>query len=199
MESQSIFCPRCGTSNLQRVRFCRQCGLAMAPVTGYLTGEAPDALLRPELKNNAQSELKPHARLLASFTPRQKMVLSIILTVISPALFGVLDLDELTPLAAILMPFVIIFVVFYFRNQTKPQPPTKLAGTTSVPDSISVNPRTAPLYVPPPPQPGAAIEAAFDTDRRLELPAERLNVSSPANLTPGSVTEEETRKLNQLL
>ena len=191
MESGSIFCPRCGTSNHQKVRFCRQCGLAMTPVTGYLTGEVP--LAQHKLDHHST---KPHLRLLASFTPRQKMILSIILAAISPALFAIIDLGELSPLAAILMPFAIILAVFYFRNQEKHLQAASLAGARFNPASLHVNSASTPVYVPPPPAIGAS-EPVVDTDRKLELPPERFNVSLPDNPAPGSVTEDETRKLNQ--
>ena len=192
MESQSIYCPRCGTSNPQKVRFCRQCGLSMAPVTGYLTGEVPVVQNNP-----GHHSLKPHARLLASFTPRQKMILSIILAAISPAVFAILDLDELSPLAAILMPFAIIFAVFYFRNQEKQLRSVLPVGSFAQPASLHVNQPVTPAYIPPSPLGGAVFETTTDTDRKLELPQESFNGQIPLSTAPGSVTEEETRRLNQ--
>jgi hypothetical protein len=196
MESGSIFCPRCGTSNHQKVRFCRQCGLSMTPVTGYLAGEVP-SVISPTPPLPDHHSLKPHHRLLASLTPRQKMILSIVLAVTSPAVFGILDLDELSPLAAILMPFAIIFAVFYFRNQEKHLPALSPVGTKFTPSSLQANPAPPPVYVPPSPAIGAIGEPVIDTDRQLALSPERFNVSLPDNLVPGSVTEDETRKLNQ--
>jgi hypothetical protein len=197
MESQKIYCPRCGTSNPQKVRFCRQCGLAMAPVTGYLSGELP-----PLANNPDHQSLKPHARILASLTPRQKMVLSIVLAVISPAFFAVLDLDEVSPLAAILMPFAIIFAVFYFRNQEKHLRSGLPARLVVQPSSLPAAQPSAPAYAPPSPlnEPlGTVSEAStdpdLDTDRRLQLPPESLAGKIPVSTAPGSVTEEETRRL----
>ena len=192
MESQSIYCPRCGTSNPQKVRFCRQCGLSMAPVTGYLAGEAPVVQNNP-----GHHSLKPHARLLASFTPRQKMILSIILAAISPAVFAILDLDELSPLAAILMPFAIIFAVFYFRNQEKHLRSGFPVQSVAHPSSLPVAPPIVPVYVPPAPLSGAVSDTSNDTDRQLQLPPESLEGRIPVNVAPGSITEEETRRLNQ--
>lgn len=195
MESQSIYCPRCGTSNPHKVRFCRQCGLSMAPVTGYLAGEAPVVQNNP-----GHHSLKPHTRLLASFTPRQKMILSIILAAISPAVFAILDLDELSPLAAILMPFAISFAVFYFRNQEKQLRAAASGAVNYSPLPIQVAPPAAPVYVPPSSAPaplGVTTDTSNDTDRKLQLPPESLNGQIPLSAAPGSVTEEETRRLNQ--
>ncbi|MFM8394696.1 MAG: zinc-ribbon domain-containing protein [Acidobacteriota bacterium] len=190
MESQSIYCPRCGTSNPQKVRFCRQCGLAMAPVTGYLSGEVPPVPIQP-----GHHSLKPHARILASFTPRQKMILSIILAAISPAVLAILDLDELSPLAAILMPFAISFAVFYFRNQEKQLRSGLPVHQVAPPSSLPVSPPNVPVYVPPAPSSVAVSDTSNDTDRQLQLPPESLNGQIPLSMAPGSVTEEETRRL----
>jgi hypothetical protein len=161
----------------------------MAPVTGYLAGEAPVVQNNP-----GHHSLKPHARLLASFTPRQKMILSIILAVICPAVFAILDLDELSPLAAILMPFAISFAVFYFRNQEKQLRAAASGAVNYSPLPIQVAPPAAPVYIPPSPAPVTS-DTSNDTDRKLQLPPESLNGQIPLSAVPGSVTEEETRRL----
>ena len=195
MESRSIFCPRCGASNTEKVKFCRQCGLSMAPVTGYLTGELTAGALPSGPNSTAPGSLKPHSHPLASFSPRQKMALSIILAVTSPALFAIIGLEDFSPLAAILMPFVIVLAVFYFRNQDKQLRSKQLVDGSPVPTPVSLTPPSPPLYIPPPPS-GVTLDAPLDTDRKLEPPPFGRNPSRPESL-PGSVTEEETRKLSQ--
>ena len=184
MDIKTIFCPRCGSTNAETVKFCRQCGLPMAPVTGYLVtgGATATASLAA-----GQGRRNPLTRLLAGFTPRQKMILSIILAAISPAIFAVLDLDELSPIAALLMPFVIIFTVFYFRNQEKQLRAAEAAGQ-------SYRPIPPPVvnYVPPPVIPVAEALPA-------PIPNQVLAPDLTVNPLPGSVTEDETRRLNHQL
>ena len=44
-----MYCPRCGSPNTDTIKFCRQCGLALQQVTGYVasggTGAAGVVLL----------------------------------------------------------------------------------------------------------------------------------------------------------
>lgn len=187
MDIKSIFCPRCGSSNAETVKFCRQCGLPMAPVTGYLVSGVSGGVTVTAPLAGSQGRGNGFTRLLAAFTPRQKMILSIILTAISPAFFAVLDLDELSPIAALLMPFVIIFVIFYFRNQEKQVRAIEAAGQAAraIPPPF-VN------YVPPPVTP---VVEALPSPLQHQVLAPDLTV----NPLPGSVTEDETRRLNHQL
>lgn len=176
MDIKSIYCPRCGSPNGEIVKFCRQCGLPLAEVTGYLSSGGTSKLTPIQRSRN------PLAQIFSNFTPRQKMILAIVLAIFSPAFFAVLDAGDVSPLAAVFMPVVILFSVFYFRNQEKQLKVIQSAEHQAVPlpgRDVATTP-----YVPPRSEPVA-----------LPSPTTSSLVSPQAAIPPGSVTEDETRKL----
>ena len=111
------------------------------------------------------------------------MILTIILAAMSPAIFAALDVDELSPVAAIMMPFVIILAVFYFRNQEK-----QLRT-----NQFTVAPYQAPASLPPPPaSPLFAPKPVGDTAHQTGIPVGTVPTPSSA-----SVTEDETRRFGE--
>ena len=184
MDIKSIYCPRCGSPNGELVKFCRQCGLPLAEVTGYLSSGGTSKLTPIQRSRN------PLAQIFSNFTPRQKMILAIVMAVFSPAFFAVLDAGDVSPVAAVFMPFVILFSVFYFRNQEKQLRVIQSAEHQPIP-GIARDPSPV-AYVPSRPD-SVAIPSATTSSLGSSLG------SSPGTLDPGSVTEEETRKLVQPL
>jgi hypothetical protein len=176
MDIKSIYCPRCGSPNGEIVKFCRQCGLPLAEVTGYLSSGGTSKLTPIQRSRN------PLAQIFSNFTPRQKMILAIVLAVFSPAFFAALDAGEVSPLAAIFMPVVILFSVFYFRNQEKQLKVIQSAEHQAVP--LPGRAAATTPYVPPRSEPVA-----------IPSPTTSSLVSPQAAIPPGSVTEDETRKL----
>ncbi|MCI0338448.1 MAG: zinc ribbon domain-containing protein [Acidobacteria bacterium] len=107
-----MFCPRCGSQNAETTKFCRQCGLPMNQLAHYVQsgGTAPLAPLPPD-------------NIGEGFTPKQKLVLTIMLFVFMPALLGVIGqgigLGDLAGIPAVLMPFGIVWAVFRYKNQLR--------------------------------------------------------------------------------
>jgi zinc-ribbon domain len=112
MESMSIYCPRCGSTNQDTTKFCRQCGLGLNPVAGYVEsgGTAPLATGR-------------FTGLLEGFTPVQQLVLTIMFFVFLPGLVAVtagpIGLGHLVPIPGVIMPFGILWAIFRYRNQKR--------------------------------------------------------------------------------
>ena len=179
-----MYCPRCGAPNTDTTRFCRQCGLSLMEVTNYVAtgGTAP---------------LAPHAsqaaHIAGSFSPNQKMWLSIVLLTCSPAIAAVLGrpfgLNHLLPgIFAVLMPITIPMAVMYFRNQAK-----RLAPMNPQPQ--------AQMYAPPQPQPQAYLQAPLQAPM---MPVSAVPSSETPRTTPNtnpfarqpiSVIEDETNRL----
>lgn len=162
-----MFCPRCGSQNPETTKFCRQCGLSLQQLSGYVASGGTGALTPPPLS-------APPAH---GMPPQQKMALSIMLFVLSPAICGVLGkitglglFRGLAGLCAVAMPLAIMWSVFHFRSQIREQ--KRLQQT-------------------PPPDP----RPAFPAQQRYQPPLGPAPPTNPLGTSPGSITEEETRHL----
>lgn len=171
-----MYCPRCGAPNTDTTKFCRQCGLPMAQLTGYV---ASGGAVPPAPPPVAPTPLE---QLTAGMTPWQKMVLAILCFVFLPPIFSALGLRPLAGVAGILMVPGILWTVFHFkaqgrrlRQQQMMQPPTPIPPLTQPPPEQPVLP--AQTYQPPIYQSSAAPP------------------TNPLRQERGSVTEEETRQL----
>ncbi|MDX2034300.1 MAG: zinc ribbon domain-containing protein [Blastocatellia bacterium] len=189
-----MFCPRCGTPNPETIKFCRQCGLALQQVSGYVSSGGTGALQPPPPASS------PLARATEGLSAKQKMLLGILLWVFSPAIFKVIGdatgldpiFDGMSKLAAVLMAPGIIWIVFLYRAQArKEREAAMLQSPQAFPPAYyqQIPPPTAqpvapPQYYPPPAQ---------------QQPVHRHPAPPPTNpIGPiggrGSVTEDETRK-----
>lgn len=201
-----LFCPRCAMQQTETTRFCRACGLPMTEVVQYVMSGGTAGL--PPVKSEATPSspagpmpsvdlfeavyLKSKAtssspagptRLLHStwdaLSPRQKMVLSILVAALSTPILGVLGAaEELMGLSALLTPLVILFVFFYFRNQARHQAVTPPGDPQRGGPSL---PPVASLPLSPPAQPPAPLRVGHQTH--------------PLPVPVASVVEEETRRL----
>jgi len=180
-----MYCPRCGAPNTETTKFCRQCGLAMMPVTGYV---ATGALMPPPAP--VQTE---------SMTPKQKMILTIVLLVMSPAICGVLGgvtglgslFGPLAAICAVLMPVGIVFTVFHFKRQIREwERQQQTQRQASMPPYQQI-----PLPPPQPqPVPRPTPQPVFQP-QPYQPPASPAPPTNPLGSSPGSVTEDETRRL----
>ncbi|MFZ4629147.1 MAG: hypothetical protein ACOYNR_12540 [Blastocatellia bacterium] len=196
-----LFCPRCAMQQTETTKFCRGCGLSMTEVVQYVQGGGKTGLpasiqgpidtfnrvyrvaeLPPQKSEGKPSALSGLFRLLHSawgaLSPRQKMVLSILATVMSTPILGVLGADdELIGLSALLSPLVIIFWFFYFRNQARQQ------ASTALPDPQ----RGEPLFPP-----AASLPLPSTNELRLSEPPREQTHPFPGAVP--SVVEDETRR-----
>lgn len=162
-----MFCPRCGSANTDTVKFCRQCGLPMQSLAGYVATGGTAGLIPPPVPSS------PIARLDHGLTPKQKMALAIVFSAMSPAIFGVLGADQLAGISAVSCPLLILLSVFYFRNQIR------AAKAAALP----------PPALPLTQSPGQLSEAPAAS-------AQPTTPTNPLKVPPGSVTEEETRRFD---
>ncbi len=206
-----MFCPRCGASNTDTVKFCRQCGLPMQPLGAYVASGGTAGLATPPGQPGGQpggstheidpftaawlrpgqpggqsggstgSPSNPLSTLAQGLTPKQKMVLAIVASAMSPAIFGAFGADQLSAISAILVPVLILTSVFYYRNQIKAAK-NKLPSAAA---SVVLSPPSAPAL-------------SFNQPRPMEDLAPGGDASPPTNplkVPKGSVTEDETRRL----
>lgn len=170
-----MYCPRCGAPNTDTTKFCRQCGLPMAPLTGYVASGGAVPPVTPPVAP------APLDQLTEGMTPRQKMVLAILCFVFLPPILGALRMGPLAGIAGMLMVPGIIWAVFHFKAQERrlqqqqqmmQQPSPPLAQPPSQPPALQIPIYQPPVYQPPAPPP-----------------------TNPLRQERGSVIEEETRHL----
>ncbi|MBK6797897.1 MAG: zinc ribbon domain-containing protein [Acidobacteria bacterium] len=143
-----MFCPRCGSQNTDTTKYCRQCGLPLTQLTGYVAtgGTAPLQPLPP--LQQASSAL---SKMTEGLSPKQKMVMRILLFVFSTAIFGALGelipfAVRLAPVAGVMMIFGILWSVFSYKaevqrlSQSQPIPPQPLFQQNYQPPQIAPSP-----------------------------------------------------------
>lgn len=169
-----MYCPRCATPITEATKFCKSCGLPLTQVYSYVTsgGTAPLAL--------APQPSEP-----GGLTPKQRLVLTILLFAFAPAIIAVIGesgplgnelkhlFDSLAGLSGVLMPIGIVWAVFNYKAKMR-----KLRQRREQP---VINPSQQPAV------PGTAYQPP--------LPPHRTNPLSAAPPQRGSVIEDETQRL----
>jgi hypothetical protein len=142
-----MFCPRCGSSNPDTTKYCRQCGLPLSQITGYVAsgGTAP--------LSHSPSSSSRITKSIEWMTPKQQLIVTILLLVFSPAIFGVLEGmigigGGLAGISGVLMPIGIVLAVFRYSYQKRHmglhQGQKKQSQQLLQPESID-----QPVYIPP--------------------------------------------------
>ena len=165
-----MYCPRCGTQAVETLKFCRSCGLALVPVTNYVTtgGTAP---LTPPPISSTNLPVSTARGFWEKLPPNQQMIASILGFIFAVPFLGVLAGGRLAGMAAILMPLGIVWSVLYFRAKQK-----EFEQRWRQP--------VAQMYTPPQP-------SVFQTPPLHTNPL----ADAPPVHPPTSVTEGETQRL----
>ena len=174
-----MYCPRCGSPNTETTKFCRQCGLPMSQVTDYVStgGTAPIA------QQPAPSSSSPALKLTEGLTPKQQLILTILLIVFSPAIFGVLGdviglhkiAGGLAGIAAVLTPIGIVWAVFHYKAQLRRlRQQAQQQMQTPTAQQMFQPPTYQPTLGPPPTNPLATpIRGSVTEDETQRLPESR--------------------------
>jgi hypothetical protein len=173
-----MYCPRCGSPNTETTKYCRQCGLPLLQVSNYVATGGTGQLYQPPSNAQSPPELQETAEMI---TLRQKKVLTILGICLAPIVFaiigdGVLGLGEVVGVPFVMLPFGIVWAVYHFKAQLRrlqeQQMKEYLAQQQMPPQPVFQPQAQQPALSPPPTNP--------------------LNAAGSAR---GSVTEEETRRL----
>ncbi|MEP7341195.1 MAG: zinc ribbon domain-containing protein [Acidobacteriota bacterium] len=189
-----MYCPRCGSPNPDATKFCRQCGLALTQLTGYVASGGTARLSQPQSGLPNLPDLA--ARATDGMTPKQKLVMTILLIVFSSAIFGVLGgvtgltglFGPLAALSGVLTPIGIVWAVIRYKAQKRR---TEQAQMMQQP----MYPPVAQYSLPQPAQ-----QPIQQTAQQPRQPVYQTPVAPsppPTNplKSPGSVIEDETRRL----
>jgi hypothetical protein len=152
-----MFCPKCGVQIAETTKYCKSCGMALAPVMDFVAsgGNSP---IGPSSWTSAFSD----------FSPAQKMWLIILALIFSPILLGALPF---------FVPIAIVWMVLRHSEQKRFRgAPAAIAG----------------FYQQPQIQP-APTNPLHGSQPQAQAPA--LQTGSLISQTPGSVVEDETRRL----
>jgi zinc ribbon protein len=107
-----MFCPSCGAQTAENTKFCRQCGLPLNRLADYVASGGTAPLAPPPLEKTA-----------LGLTPKQQLVLTIMLFVFMPGLIGVLGnlvgWEQLAGIPGVLMPLGVVWAVFRYKNQMR--------------------------------------------------------------------------------
>lgn len=192
-----MYCPRCGSPNTDTTKFCRQCGLGLTQVTGYVASGGTAQLPT----SPAQIPSNPLAKATDGMTPKQKMILTILLLVFSPAIFGTLggvtglgDLGgALAGISAVLMPIGIVFTVMRYKAQQRRLQEAQQQMYPQMPMQAMMPPYPAPYSLPQPER-----QPVQQTTPQPVYQAPVVPSPPPTNpiKIPGSITEDETRRLS---
>jgi hypothetical protein len=172
-----MYCPRCGLPDADTTKFCRQCGLALTPIAGYVASGGTGQL--PATRSSSSLPLSS----VEWMTPKQNLVLTIMLLVLFPGIFGVLGTalgfeslgGSLAGISGILMPIGIVWSVFRYKAQMR----------LLQQQQMQLRVWTAPPVTPPAFQP-----------QSYQQPLAPLSPPTNPLATPvaGSVTEDETQR-----
>lgn len=177
-----MFCPRCGSPNPDTTKFCRQCGLGLQQVTGYVASGGTAPLPQPQPR---PGDIISKAT--DGLTPKQQMILLIMLMAMSPAIFGTLGMGSLSGISAVLMPIGIVFAVMRYKAQQRKLQQMMAQQMYQPMQPQIMQPPVAPYSLPP--------VAQQPIPQNYQPPV--YQPSPPTNpLKPqSSVTEDETRRL----
>ena len=169
-----MFCPRCGAPINDSLKYCRNCGLPISQVSSYVATGGTANIAPPSATSTHSGEY---------LTPKQRLVLTIMLMILSPAIFAVIAESlglhpGIASIPAVLMPVGIIWAVFHYKAVVRRREMER--------QYITMSPAAA--RTPQTPQVGAV---HYPT----ALPPHQTNPL--AEVPPGSVVEDETRKLRE--
>ncbi len=181
-----MYCPRCGTANTETIKFCRQCGLPLTQVSGYVAsgGTGPLVTMSASQQQSASFQLAETSEMLAL---KQKRALTILAMVLLPPVLAILgeemfNAGEFVAALFLLIPLGITWALFNYKTklrrlqeqQIQQHNAVQQPGYRQTASSVSI------------PQP------MFQS----QLPPPSTNPLGVANPAPSSVVEEETRRFH---
>jgi len=187
-----MYCPRCGALNTETTKYCRQCGLPMAQISGYLATGGTGGLTQPPGHSAPPPfQFTETAEMLAL---KQKRILTILSICIGPVIFAILAnevfrVGDLAGIPFLLVPLGIAWASFRYKTQLRQLQERQLQQYYAQ-QHYQQMPQQAPgsIFQPQVNQP----QSGQAQSGQPQLNAPRTNPL--AEQSRGSVVEDETRK-----
>lgn len=189
-----MYCPRCGTANTETIKFCRQCGLPIAQVTGFVASGGTGALVSPPQMNtipqqpSVPMQLAETSEMLAL---KQKRILTIMAMILLPIVFAIVgeemfNAGEVFAATFLLIPLGVTWAIYHYKTQLRRLQEKQIQQHFGVPQPVYQQPIPSAAQASPIPQPMFQGQLA-------PPPTNPLEVASPI---PSSVIEDETRRFS---
>ena len=186
-----MYCPRCGTANTETIKFCRQCGLSLTQVSGFVASGGTGALVSPSPVQtpHAPIQLAETSEMLAL---KQKRILTILAMILLPAVAAIIGeeafgVGEQLAVSFLLIPLGVTWAIYHYKTQLRRLQEKQLQqhfmGAPMYGQTGQVGQVGQPLPIPQP----------LFQGQLTPPPTNPLNVASHV---PGSVVEEETRRFS---
>jgi len=185
-----MYCPRCGTANTETIKFCRQCGLPLMQVSGYVaTGGTSPLVTPPQIQQPSAPVQLPETSEMMGL--RQKRALTILAMLILPVVLTIIgeevfNAGEIFSILFLLIPLGITWAVCHYKTQLRKLQEKQLQQHFA---------GQQPYYQPLPTQAAPIPQPMFQgqpVQAHLPPPTNPLQV---ANSVRSSVIEDETQKL----
>src|SRR5215510_10820689 len=117
-----MYCPRCGAQNTETTKYCRQCGLPMAQISGYVaTGGTGGLTQPPGYSPPPPLQFTETAEMLAL---KQKRILTILSVCIAPIIIAILTeqifrIGDLAGIPFLLVPIGIAWAMFRYKTELR--------------------------------------------------------------------------------
>ncbi len=182
-----MYCPRCGTANTETIKFCRQCGLPIAQVSGFVASGGTGALISPPPMHHQQAlpvQLAETSEMLALKQKRIMTIMAMIFLPIVLAIIGeeVFNAGEVFAATFLLIPLGITWAIYHYKTQLRRLQEKQVQQHFAAQQPMYQP--TGQAYSSPIPQPVFQGQLA-------PPPTNPLNVANPI---PSSVIEDETRR-----
>lgn len=181
-----MYCPRCGTANTETIKFCRQCGLPLAQVSGFVACGGTGPLVNPPMNQPlpAPVQLPETSEMLAL---RQKRALTILAMFILPVVLTIIgeeaaNAGEIMSVLFLLIPLGVTWAVYHYKTQLRRLQEQQLQQHFAM-QNPGFGQMAPPVAMPQP---------AFQS----QLAPPSTNPLSAAGSAPSSVVEEETRRFH---
>ncbi len=182
-----MYCPRCGSPNTDTTKYCRQCGLPLQQISGYVATGGTGALAPSPANSAPPPRFSETSEMLAL---KHKRTLTILSFCILPIIFAVvadnvLGLDDVAAIPFLLIPLGIVWASFRYKTQLRRLQEQQLEQYYAQQQSYQQ-----------PPQQGATPKLIIQPPSQSDQPQLNAPRTNPlAEPSRGSVVEDETRKL----
>ncbi|MEK7831173.1 MAG: zinc ribbon domain-containing protein [Acidobacteriota bacterium] len=177
-----MYCPRCGTANTETIKFCRQCGLPIAQVSGFVASGGTGALVSPPQMNAMQQQSVPIqlAETSEMLALKQKRILTILAMILLPIVAAIVgeelfNAGEVFAVLFLLIPLGVTWAIYHYKTQLRRLQEQQIQQHFAPPQPVYQQPAAAPAPMPQPMFQGQL---------------------SPPPTNPLSVVEDETRRFH---